>query len=139
MHSDLEAEDLAFGNADFRKHHLVLMRERRAGVGYRRTWPDGLRRGSHRGTLCYHGVGTGLCILHFDQQPGRFVGAPGHADQGKIPFELAAMQLHFQVSSVDAFSNALGVRLACQHILVGTFVPNVHPPSAVLPCRRSPL
>src|SRR4029453_3854918 len=106
----------------------------RTGAKPRRTRPDGLRCGSRCCMLCCDGVWTGLFILHFDQQPGRFWAALGHADQGKISFEPTAMQLHLKVSGVDAFSNALGVWLTCQHILIRALVPDVHQASAILPC-----
>src|SRR5262249_50646267 len=118
----------SFGNPNLRKHDLVLMSEckgcwmlgRRAGAGHCRTCPDELRRWGC--TLCGGGVWTGLCVLHLDQQPGRFLAALGHADQGKMPFELTTMQLHLKVSSVDAFSHALGVWLMCQHVLICLYV-----------------
>src|SRR2546426_11878782 len=137
------AEDIALGNPNRRKHDPVLMSERkryrmlgrRAGAGHRRMGPGGLRRGSRCCTLCRDGICTGLGVLHLDQQPGCFLAALGHADQGKIPFELTAMQLRLKVSGVDAFSKALGVWLMCQYILVCALVPDVHQAGAILPCR----
>ena len=61
--------------------------------------------------------------------------ASGHADQGKIAFELAAMQVHLKVSGVDALSNALRVWLVCQDILVCALIPDVHQAGAILPSR----
>src|SRR4029450_10429206 len=139
----IEAEDVSLGNPNLRKHDFILMGERkrcwmlgwRAGATHRRTCPDVLRCGSRCCTLCCDGVWMGLFILHLDQQPGRFLAALGHADQGKIPLELAAMQLHLKVSGVDAFSYARGVWLIGQYILVCALVPDVHQAGTILPCR----
>ena len=45
------------------------------------------------------------------------------------------MQSYLKVSGVDAFSNALGLWLACRDILVCALVPDVHQASTILPCR----